>query len=107
MVALNFNSTVGHFINGLVDHNRSMRLSHYLVNLIAFGADQKRNHPLRHKYYYREVLPSNFLENVVNVGKKASAALILLLHLLVINLQSLLYVLEYYGHSNQGCLNQG
>lgn len=89
MIALNFNSPISHFINRLIDNDGGMRLSHNFINLVAFSPYQQRDHTLGHEYYNREMLPSNFLEDLVNVSKKSFGALILLLHLLVINLRSL------------------
>ena len=51
MVALNFNSAVGHPIDGLVDNDGGVRLSHDFVDLIALGADEEGDHALWDKNY--------------------------------------------------------
>lgn len=39
MVALNFDSTIGHFVDGLIDNDCGVGFSHDFVDLVAFGAD--------------------------------------------------------------------
>ena len=46
MVALNFDSPICHTIDGLIDHDGGMWLSHDLVDLVALGADEERDHAL-------------------------------------------------------------
>lgn len=86
MVALYFDSTVSHSVDGLVDNNGCMRLPHDLINLVAFGTDQKGNHALRNKNNDGKGLPSNFFEYLIYIREEESAALIFLFHLFVINL---------------------
>ena len=40
MVALNFDSSVDHFVDGLVDDDGSVGLLHDFVDLVAAGADE-------------------------------------------------------------------
>lgn len=87
MVTLNFYCPVGHFVDGLVHHDGRVRLPHDFIYLVPLGADQQGDHALRYEYYDGEVLASNFLEHLVDVGKQGPAALVLALHFLIINLR--------------------
>ena len=87
VVALNLDGAIGHPVDGLVDYNGGVRLPHDLIDLVALGTDQQRHHTLRHEDDDREGLAAYSLENLINIGQHDPAALVLLLHLLIIDLR--------------------
>ena len=86
MVALNFDSPICHTIDGLIDHDGGMWLSHDLVDLVALGADEERDHALWDENDYGKGFPSHFLEDLVDVAEETSATLILSVHVPIVNL---------------------
>lgn len=86
MIALNFNCAISHLVDGLIDNDRSMRLSHNLVDLVALGADKERDHALRDKDNDGKGLSPNLFENLVNIIEENSATLIFFFHFFIVNL---------------------
>ncbi len=107
MVALNFNGSVSHSVNWLINHYCCMGLTHYLIYLVALRPDKQGDHAFRDKNNNRKIFSSNTFEYLINIRKQHLATLILLFHLFIKNLCYHLYLLEYYVHLNQECLNQG
>ena len=86
---MNFDSSINHSIDGLVDNNGGMRLLHYFVNLVAFGADQKRDHTFWDENDDGEGLFFYLFKFLIDVCEKKLTALKLLLHLFVIYLSQI------------------
>lgn len=67
MIALNFDCAISHSVDGLVDDDSCMRLSHDFIDLVAFGADEEGDHALRDKNDDGKGLPLNFFEDLVDI----------------------------------------
>lgn len=100
MIALNFDCSISHPVDGLVDNYSGMRLSHDFVDLVALGADEEGDHALRDKNDNGKWLPLDFFEDLVDIREEQPAALVFLLHLFVINLSYKYFVLKYFCHLN-------
>lgn len=87
---MDFGCAVGHPVYRLVDHDCSMRLFHDFVYLVAFGADEQRDHAFGDEDDDREGLFFVFFEDLVNFGKHGFGALVLFFHFNVINLNCLM-----------------
>lgn len=90
MISLNFNSSIGHFIDGLIDDDGCVRLSHNFVDLVAFGAYQERDHSFWDKNDDRKWLPSDLFKDLIDITEEDSTALVFLFHFFIVNL-------EYYS----------
>ena len=86
MVALDFNSAICHSVNGLIDYNGGVRLSHDFVDLVALGADEEGDHALGDEDDDGEGFAPDFLEDLVDVIEKAATALVLFVHVSVVDL---------------------
>lgn len=86
MIALNFDSTIGHFVNGLINDDGGVRFFHDFVDLISSGADEERNHAFRYKNDDGEGFSFNFFKHLVDVTEKSFTALVLALHVFIIDL---------------------
>ena len=87
IVTLNFNSSVDHSVNGLVDDNGGSRLFHDFVDLVALGADEEGDHALGYEDDDGKGFGLDFFEFLVDIIEQKLSTLKLLLHLSVINLQ--------------------
>ena len=86
MVALNFHSSISHFVYRLIHNYGGMRLAHYFIYLVAFCTYEERDHALWDKNDDRKILSTYFLKDLVDVCEKDLTALVLLLHFFIINL---------------------
>lgn len=89
VVALYFSSSISHFVDRLIDYNFGVGLAHDFVNLVALGPDEEGNHTFRHKNDNRKLLLFNRFIDLINIIKQSLGALILLLHLYIVNLDVL------------------
>lgn len=85
---MNFDGSVDHTIDGLVDNDGGLGFLHDFVDLVALGADEEGNHALWDENDDTEGLGFDFFELLVDVGQKELAALVLFLHFFVINLNN-------------------
>lgn len=69
MIPLDFDCSVGHPVDGLVDDDGSVRLFHYLVDLVAAGSDQQGNHAFGNENNDGKCFALDFFENLVDVTK--------------------------------------
>ena len=68
MIPLDFDCSVGHPVDGLVDDDGSVRLFHYLVDLVAAGSDKEGNHTFGYENDNRKRLLFDFFEDLVDVA---------------------------------------
>ena len=86
MVPLNFNCPVDHFVDGLVDDDGSMGLTHDFVYLVATSADEEGNHAFRDENYDGKGLSFYFFEGLVDVSQHSLAAEVLMFDFFIKNL---------------------
>ena len=63
-----------------------MGLLHYFIDLVAFGTDKQRDHPLWHEYYDGESFVFYFFKLLIDIVEEKLGALVLFLHVFVIYL---------------------
>lgn len=88
MMPLDLNSTIGHAVDGLVNHDGSVRLLHDFVYLMPFGSNEKGHHSLRHEDDNAEALVLELLELLMNFSEEQLGTLVLAVHLPIIDLAS-------------------
>ena len=86
MVTLNFDGSIDHFVDGLVDNDGCVRLFHYFVDLVATGTDEEGDHALRDENDDGKRLPFDFFEDLINIAKQSSTTLIFMFHVSIKNL---------------------